>query len=108
MMLTKRTLIRVVIGAIFVSSLLYGFFSRNTNSRQTAPEGRTASSEGRARESYADLPIYFEANRGQFDESVRYAARGASHSLFLTATDAVYLLQGQRSENKSSQRAVGR
>ncbi|HQU83169.1 MAG TPA: SBBP repeat-containing protein [Pyrinomonadaceae bacterium] len=38
--------------------------------------------------------VYFEENRGQFHEKVRYFARGMSgYDLFLTATDAVYVLR---------------
>ncbi|MEZ5306170.1 MAG: VCBS repeat-containing protein [Pyrinomonadaceae bacterium] len=38
--------------------------------------------------------VYFEENRGQFDEAVKYRARGTNgFELFLTATDAVYVLR---------------
>src|SRR5690606_33372552 len=37
---------------------------------------------------------YFEENVGQFDEKVKYLARGAGgYDLFLTATDAVYVVR---------------
>ena len=41
----------------------------------------------------SDSPAFFEENRGQFNEKVRFFARGTGdRSLFLTATDAVYVL----------------
>src|SRR5271156_1788252 len=42
----------------------------------------------------AGLPLYFEANRGQVDPSVRYLARSGRYSLFLTNDAAVFSLIG--------------
>jgi uncharacterized protein (TIGR03437 family) len=36
-----------------------------------------------------DLPLAFEANKGQFDASVKYLAHGKNHDLLLTSTGAV-------------------
>lgn len=45
-------------------------------------------------ESFGNIPVYFEENQGQFDSRVKYFVRGTSgYSLFLTATEAVYVLQ---------------
>ena len=38
------------------------------------------------------LPMYFEANRGQTDASVKFFTRAAGYSLYLTATEAVTVL----------------
>ncbi len=43
-------------------------------------------------DAYGHLPLSFEANQGQTDGSVRYVARGAGYSLYLTGTDAVLAL----------------
>lgn len=40
----------------------------------------------------AKTSVSFEENRGQFDEKVRYMARAAGATVFLTADEAVYLL----------------
>src|SRR5580692_7948318 len=40
------------------------------------------------------LPLYFEANRGQVDPSVRYVSRTGRYSLFLTDDAAVFSLIG--------------
>ncbi|MBV8856963.1 MAG: SBBP repeat-containing protein [Acidobacteria bacterium] len=42
---------------------------------------------------YGKLPLLFEANAGQTDESVRYVARGVGYNLFLTKTEAVLALR---------------
>jgi len=43
----------------------------------------------RVSEAYTQLPMHFEANRGQTDSQVKFLARGSGYSLFLTATEAV-------------------
>ncbi len=43
--------------------------------------------------SYGNLPLSFEANRGQTDRQVRFTARGRDYSLFLTSTEAVLSLK---------------
>lgn len=54
---------------------------------------------------YADLPLIFEANRGQSDPSVEFLARGRGYSLFLRKEDAVLVLQ-QRAANTRRSTAV--
>src|SRR5437773_6308574 len=51
-----------------------------------------AAAEARVSETYGKLPLHFEANRGQTDEDVRFLARGAGYSLYLTAGEAVLVL----------------
>jgi Calx-beta domain/Beta-propeller repeat len=41
------------------------------------------------------IPVYFEENRGQQDKRVKYMTRGGGTQMFLTATEAVYVLRGQ-------------
>ncbi len=61
---------------------------------------------------YGQLPLYFEANTGQVDESVRFFSRGSGYGLHLTSTEAVLTLRkpsairGQRSEEED-RTAVG-
>src|SRR5258708_4283541 len=53
------------------------------------------------RQAYLNLPLYFEKNEGQSrsgrpgqtDPSVRFSARGAGYSLFLTPAEAVLMLR---------------
>ncbi len=51
-------------------------------------------SGSRANADFGNLPLSFEANRGQFDPRVRYAARGEGFILFLTGGEAVFSLSG--------------
>jgi hypothetical protein len=43
----------------------------------------------RVSETYGNLPLQFEANRGQTDDQVKFLWRGPARSLFLTASEAV-------------------
>jgi hypothetical protein len=40
-------------------------------------------------EAYANLPLSFEANRGQTDQQVKFISRGNGYTLFLTPSEAV-------------------
>jgi hypothetical protein len=42
---------------------------------------------------YARLPLSFEANQGQTDESVKFVSRGPGYTLFLTGSEAVLQLR---------------
>ena len=41
---------------------------------------------------YGKLPLAFEANRGQTDSQVKFLSRGRGYTLFLTSTEAVWVL----------------
>src|SRR3954470_24956435 len=47
----------------------------------------------RARIALGQLPLSFEANRGQFPAEVQFAARGAGSKAFFTQTEAVFVLR---------------
>lgn len=49
-------------------------------------------SDAKLRSKYLDLPIGFEANRGQADPGVRFLARSGRSTLMLTSTQAVLKL----------------
>src|SRR5437773_487076 len=51
-----------------------------------------AAAEARVSQSYGKLPLHFEANQGQTRQDVRFLARGAGYSLYLTAGEAVLVL----------------
>ena len=52
-------------------------------------------------------PLAFEANRGQADEEVKFLARGAGYTVFLTSTDAVLSLRGRSGRAVVRVRPVG-
>ena len=66
-----------------------------------------AATHARIAGEYGQLPLAFELNQGQSDARVRFLARGAGYSLFLTADEAVLALRpaGQRAESASGRPA---
>src|SRR5207247_10143778 len=60
-----------------------------------------AATQTRVSETYRKLPLSFEANQGQTDPQVKFLARGAGQTLFLTSTEAVLVL------TKAAPRAQG-
>jgi hypothetical protein len=63
----------------------------------TGPAGSVGPAVG-----YGNLPMSFEANEGQTDEHVRFLARGAGYSLFLTASEAVLSLRASAPRQASA------
>ncbi len=53
--------------------------------------------------SYGKLPLSFEPNHGQIDSQVKFFARGAGYTLFLTPTEAVFSLQHNHARPGASQ-----
>jgi uncharacterized repeat protein (TIGR01451 family) len=49
----------------------------------------------RIKQAYGKLPMRFEANEGQIDARVKFMARGAGYSVFLTGDEAVMQLHKQ-------------
>jgi len=59
------------------------------------PAGNSASLAAREHvvQSYAKLPLSFEANRGQTDAQAKFISRGNGYTLFLTGNEAVLALR---------------
>jgi hypothetical protein len=55
----------------------------------------------RVLDEYGQLPIRFEENRGQVDPAVKYVARGADRTIFLTPSEIVMSLRMARNAPKS-------
>jgi hypothetical protein len=55
-----------------------------------------------AREAYGQLPLSFEANRGQMTKTVNFLARGAGYMLALSPTEAVFALTRHSDEQSQS------
>jgi len=71
-------------------------FARQSQETRTEPADESVIAGATAtemRQRFAAMPLAFEENRGQFDAAVRYAARGAGQTLFLTSDEAVVALQ---------------
>ena len=63
-----------------------------TPSARTTSSEPSAEAEARAREAYGKAEMSFEPNRGQTDDEVKFLARGAGYTVFLTASEAVFVL----------------
>ena len=76
----------------FISNIAISGVSATPNiPGSIVPEaGDNASAQSQAvLDAYSRLPLYFEANQGQTDASVRYLAHGNGYTLFLTENQAV-------------------
>jgi hypothetical protein len=67
---------------------------------QAAPVA-TDSSSTAAAEAYGKVPLYFEANHGQTDQRVNFITRANGATVFLTNTEAVFVISAQQ-ENAST------
>ncbi|MEP7337538.1 MAG: SBBP repeat-containing protein, partial [Acidobacteriota bacterium] len=54
------------------------------------------------KQAYGRLPMSFEANQGQADTAVKFIARGHGYQVFLTADEAVLVLQNQAPDSKAA------
>lgn len=70
--------------------------------------GPSAPNRPKLAKAYGKLPLAFEVNRGQTDSSVRFLARGAGYTLFLTGDDAVLALRSQKSGDGRPESGVRR
>ncbi|WP_413935427.1 SBBP repeat-containing protein [Nitrospira sp. BLG_1] len=57
---------------------------------------------------YGKLPLQFEANQGQWEEQVRFLARGPGYRLFLTPSESVLVLQQREPTRGPAQRKRGK
>ena len=73
------------------SCVLFLGFSVAMSLAQSIPNASTRES-ARLVANYGNVPLAFEANRGQTDQQVKFLSRGAGYSLFLTPTEAVLAL----------------
>ena len=75
--------------------------------RSLSPSGSaraTPRTTAQVRETYGQLPLSFEANRGQAIESVNFLARGPGYTLALSPTEAVFVLARGSDEASPSRR----
>ncbi len=94
---------RVMLAIHFmVSSAAVSFAAEGTNPflikralLDSAPLRKTGATQTRIQARYAHLPLYFEANRGQTDSSVKFMARGAGFGLYLASSEATLVSQGR-------------
>ncbi len=56
-------------------------------------------------QNYGKIPLYFEPNEGQFNPQVKFISRGSGYSLFITPSEAVFVLK--HGEPKDLSRKAG-
>jgi hypothetical protein len=78
--------------------------SRPAGTSTTVPDAAT---QAHLTATYGQLPLSFEANKGQTDPRVNFLARGADYSAFLTPTSAVMELQRGDGGNVVAMKLVG-
>src|SRR5215510_9554770 len=54
---------------------------------------------------FAKLPLSFELNKGQIDQSVKFLSHGVGYDLFLTATEAVLRVEKPRTDKSKTANA---
>jgi hypothetical protein len=92
--------------ALAVSALLSIVVAAQPASTSGRPLARAAVI-ARAVGAYGRLPLSFEANRGQTDARVKFLARGAGYTLFLTPQESVLSLRGRASHTNAADTVRG-
>ncbi|HEV3278136.1 MAG TPA: SBBP repeat-containing protein [Terriglobia bacterium] len=83
--MTARATARALAGVVALCGMAAALVA------QTA--GQAAPGRAQLVQSYVKLPLSFEANRGQADGRVRFTARGAGYTLYLTSDGAMLALR---------------
>jgi hypothetical protein len=82
----------------FLASLVIGHCVIGTSSSSAEPAALGSTTASR----FGNLPLYFEANRGQTDAEVGFFARGRDHTVYLRGDGAtIALSQGSAATNAS-------
>src|SRR5688572_27029996 len=85
-----------VVGVLVLEWVSYGYGPPSASPPPPAPQTQAALlnrvEPGRVVETLAQLPLRFEANAGQFDDRIRFAARGVGYGVALTPTGATLTL----------------
>ena len=67
---------------------------------------QNATAKTRITEQFGRLPLSFESNKGQIDESVKFVSHGSGYDLFLTATEAVLKVQKPPAQQTDKSKAT--
>ena len=86
------TLAALIMAPISPRGLLSAAEQRGPQTAVAAGMAPTISATDRSRivKAYGNLPLSFEANRGQSSDGVKFLSRGAGYGLFLTSNEAVF------------------
>src|SRR6185369_8074341 len=94
-----------VLGIVFSATTLAGviFVTASSNdgavpATHFAAPPTDASTKAKIAERFGELPLSFEINKGQTDQTVKFVSHGPGYDLFLAANEAVLSLSKPRSE----------
>ena len=79
--------------ALVLAFLIVSTISVVVIARRSAPPQTAKRSAAQVREAYGELPLSFEENRGQANESVDFVARGPGYVVALSPTEAIFALR---------------
>lgn len=91
----RRPVWCVALAVVAFASLRFfiGGSASDTSTHGVAASSKSAPhTVAQARDAYGQLPLSFEANRGQAGEAVNFLARGAGYTLALSPKEAVFAL----------------
>ncbi|HEY6338145.1 MAG TPA: SBBP repeat-containing protein [Candidatus Sulfotelmatobacter sp.] len=86
---------RAISWCVFIASVLGAPIALNAADQPNPSPTAATSASGspgavqKVEQNYGDLPLSFEANRGQADQNVRFLSRGSGYTFFLTPGEAV-------------------
>jgi hypothetical protein len=69
------------------------------------PDSAEQLNRARVSEAYGKLPLRFEANVGRADTEIKFLSRSGGYNLFLTPTEAVLALRGEKVTTKANSQA---
>ncbi len=90
----KRGILLVSFSICLIAIAIFAYW-QSTASQSKAIVPAQATATARVQENYGQVPLHFEANQGQFSDSVKYLTRGKGYSFALTAQEVVMELQGK-------------
>ena len=70
----------------------------NSEIKEVEVAGSNTSTAYRVGKKYGELPLNFEANKGQAEGQVKYLSRGAGYNLLLTPQETILKLYGDKSQ----------
>src|SRR5438045_761459 len=99
--LSRRVLI---IGTVCILAVFAGMVfvdahkDSDLSTHEFQQEANSLDSRPKLAEAFSRLPLTFEINKGQINESVKFLAHGATYDLFLTSTETVLRVESPRSQ----------
>src|SRR5262245_24209244 len=89
-------LVTILAGVVFVAAR-----RNDVEFPATTVLASDSSAKARIADRFGELPLSFEVNRGQTNESVKFVSHGPGYDLFLTANEAVLSLRKPHAIEKS-------